>query len=135
SSLLRSAAGRGDTDAMLALGGFEATRDQNALKPGGRARDWYSKAANAGSAEAMYRLAMLDTKPQPDDRKPDDAAITLYRRAMEAGHRDAAARYLSLNLRFGFDKTRNRAVTIAALRENAAAGNLASMVELGRLYS
>lgn len=135
SSLLRSAAGRGDTDAMLALGGFEATRDQNALRPGGRTREWYGKAANAGSAEAMYRLAMLDTKTLPDDRKPDDAAIALYRRAMEAGHRDAAARYLGLNLRFGFDKARNRTATITALRENAAAGNMASMVALGQLYA
>lgn len=134
-ALLRSAAERKDTAAMLALGAFEASRDQNALLPGGRARAWYEKAAGAGSAEGMFLLAEQDAKRLREDRKPADETIALYRRAMQAGQRDAAARYLGLNLRFGFDRALDRTATIAALRENAAADNVASMVELGRLYA
>lgn len=135
SALLESAAARKDAAAMLALGAFEAGRDQNALRSGGRAREWYAKAAAAGSPDGMYRLAELDAKATPAGKKPSDATLALYRRAMEAGHADAAARYLGLNLTFRFDKTLNRAATIAALRTNAAAGNLASMTALGRIYA
>lgn len=134
-ALLRSAAEGKDIAAMLALGAFEASRDQNALMPGGRAREWYGKAAQAGSAEGMFLLAEQDAKRLPEGRKPTEETIALYRRAMQVGHRDATARYLSLNLRFRFDRALDRDATIAALRENAAAENLASMVELGRLYA
>lgn len=134
-ALLRSAAERKDTVAMLSLGAFEASRDRNAVLPGGRAREWYEKAIEAGSTEGMFLLAEQDAKRLPADHKPSDETIALYRRAMRGGHRDAAARYLGLNLRFRFDRALDRAATITALRENAAADNVASMVELGRLYA
>ncbi|WP_216186521.1 tetratricopeptide repeat protein [Verticiella alkaliphila] len=132
---MRQSAGLGDSQAMLALGAFEAERDRNALQPGHAARDWYLKAGDAGSAEAWYRLAELDMAKLADGQRPGSQVFAWYRRAMSAGHDPAAARYLDLNLRFAMDAKLDRAATLKQLRERSTQGNVAAMVVLGRVYA
>jgi len=134
-ALLKQAAAQKDVPALLALGDLEAERTGNALQRNSKAREWYEKAADAGSAEALYRLAELVRKSLTSDARPPAATLDLYRKAAEGGQQDAKTRYLAYALRFGFDKKLDRSAIIAALRENAAAGNVLAQVELGRIYS
>ncbi len=134
-NLLRTAADRNDTQAMLMLGAFEAERDRNALQPGDAARGWYERAADAGSAEGAFRLAEMDMARKADGQRPGAQTLVWYRRAMAEGHALAAARYLALNLTFGMDPARDRAATLSELRAQAASGNVAAMVVLGQVYS
>ena len=134
-ALLKQAAEQKDVPALLALGDLEAERTGNALQRNSKAREWYEKAAALGSAEALFRLAELNRKALTSDARPTAATLDLYRKAAEGGQQDAKTRYLAYALRFGFDNKLDRSAIIAALRENAAAGNVPAQVELGRLYS
>ena len=134
-ALLGEAAAQKDVSALLSLGDFEAARDASTLFPGAKARAWYAKAVDAGSTEASYKLAELDRRAAPPDLRPAAATLDEYRRAARGGNLDARARYLALNLQFGFDKTLDRAKTVAALRPLAAAHDLVAIATLGEAYS